>query len=170
EDEFTEKLDGIIERDFFPDLKQLRAENRALEIGADVAKPDVSDTNISASLTEFLDTYTSEDSASFKLLLHIENKNRNERRTKASGPGSGTSNQLAPGTNNGQRKRLQAWKYNPRNALMFMPDGRHAECGTSDKRIVYQNTRMPPPAEIRDDMSVMSEETDYGYSTPLING
>ncbi|ORX74319.1 hypothetical protein DL89DRAFT_280755 [Linderina pennispora] len=78
EDEFTERLDGIIERDFFPDLKQLRAENRALEIGADVAKPDVSDTKVSVSLGEFLDTYTSEDSASFKRLLQIENKSRNE--------------------------------------------------------------------------------------------
>ncbi|KAK8856196.1 nuclear protein DGCR14 [Apiospora arundinis] len=98
--------------------------------------------------------------------------------------------------------QADTWKFAPKNILMFTPDGiedsletvaQRAETTSKapPKALNYLNTRLPPPAEISDDASVVSEEpstqavrdaiagklptgyassTTAGNETPRVNG
>ncbi|KAJ1960520.1 hypothetical protein GGI12_003751 [Dipsacomyces acuminosporus] len=184
EDEFTEQLGKLIERDFYPELRQLRAENAALENGAvfiadtDEANEDAEETD--QSLDTFLNTHTSEDNASFKRLLDEENKQRDEKYQQIFGaPSSSTtsgqrlalegkgveSTKLLTRKDHSQSSGVVAsWKYTPRNALMFAPKAHVSQAGgvgdgqiSSEKRILHHNTRLPADPDIPDTASIATE-------------
>ncbi|KAJ1728937.1 hypothetical protein LPJ61_003775 [Coemansia biformis] len=152
EDSFRASVDAIVERDFFPDLPRLQAENQstpAVRTAGPAAASGVS-------LAEFLRTHVSEDSASFSRLLREENQQR----------GTGQS------STHGGPLRLQAGRQ-PRNALMFAPDGLSSVRQAAGERIVCRNTRMPEGAaaeDAEDAGSVFSDASTAGYRTPMLNG
>ncbi|KAJ2800583.1 hypothetical protein H4R21_003118 [Coemansia helicoidea] len=150
EDDFRAAVDAIVQRDFFPDLVELQAEN----LGVPVARAGAAAGAAGGpSLNEFLRTHISEDSASFSRLLTEEN----QRRSSSS-------------TTGGQLRLLGRPQL--RNALMFAPDGLSAPQRAPDGRIVHRNTRLPEDAagDPGDAESVVSDASTAGYQTPVIRG
>ncbi|KAF8245123.1 hypothetical protein K440DRAFT_655708 [Wilcoxina mikolae CBS 423.85] len=173
--------------------------------------------NTSLSLDAFQSKYTSEDNASFNVILDKQNeKRRNAYAFLWNGnhiPGFRTKAyqkrlkaQEEEKERNGDQKLIVApderpaipntWKAEPRNGLMFTPDGSPPPPEISEKErelppraVVYSNTRMPPPAPIQErpssptstaiDDSIagrprpIESESDFGFrnaETPRVNG
>lgn len=210
EEEYTEKMEKIITRDFFPDLPKLKAQNEyltALEKG-DIAKiqeiqityqptlstrsktnsvrdisvrsdtteihqnetfssrnSEIDDSSSVCSVTEkkreFLDEFlaksTSEDNASFQVIMeksavaHQKKypwlyKDENEEQKKL------IDMLTLPSADQNEERRaeLVTWAYKNKNALMYVPDG--AEFTTEEKltnanrkEITHGNTRFEAP-------------------------
>ncbi|KAK7954500.1 Splicing factor ESS-2-like protein [Apiospora saccharicola] len=77
--------------------------------------------------------------------------------------------------------QAETWKFVPKNILMFTPDGiedsletvaqrAEATSKAEPKAVNYLNTRLPPPAEISDDASVVSEEVSISAIRDAIAG
>ncbi|KAJ2355698.1 hypothetical protein GGF43_002533, partial [Coemansia sp. RSA 2618] len=156
EEEYRASIDSIIERDFFPDLQRLQAENQGKFITDFHSVATNAETK--QSLDEFLHTHTSEDNASFAKLL----KSENQRREIAYQKKYSTNRRITAGSSDTLR----------RNALMFAPDGITVTRPTDEQRkmIVHKNTRLAEPCDVDDTESVASETTTAGYRTPEING
>ncbi|KAI8323015.1 hypothetical protein GQ54DRAFT_126402 [Martensiomyces pterosporus] len=184
EDEFTTRVSRLIERDFFPTLRQLRADNQALETGsAFIANTDTADgsegSKDALSLDAFLSTHTSEDNASFKELLGEDNRRRDDRYRRAFGVAENEEGRQPKLLTHGSSSSgvVGSWKYTPRNALMFVPEalpgGSDLGQQRNEKRIVHRNTRMPEEPEISDAVSVVTDgsvASTAGYATPVIRG
>lgn len=77
--------------------------------------------------------------------------------------------------------QAETWKFAPKNVLMFTPDGIEDSLETVAQRsettskappkaLNYLNTRLPPPVEISDDASVVSEEPSISAIRDAIAG
>ncbi|KAK8065320.1 hypothetical protein PG997_012067 [Apiospora hydei] len=77
--------------------------------------------------------------------------------------------------------QAETWKFVPKNILMFTPDGiedsletvaqrAEATSKAAPKAVNYLNTRLPPPAKISDDASVVSEEPSISAIRDAIAG
>ncbi|KAJ2221062.1 hypothetical protein IW143_001977 [Coemansia sp. RSA 520] len=156
EDEFRASIDAIVERDFFPELRQLRAENQETCFD-DFLTDNVSKSETKQSLDEFLRTHTSEDNASFSKLL----KGENERRQSTYDATFNANRRLTAGTSKDTR----------RNTLMYTPNGiAPKQLAGERKQIIHRNTRLSEPVDMDDAESVFSDVTTAGYRTPEING
>ncbi|KAJ2501411.1 hypothetical protein GGH96_001934 [Coemansia sp. RSA 1972] len=156
EDEFRASIDAIVERDFFPELRQLRAENQETCFDGFLAD-NASKSETKQSLDEFLRTHTSEDNASFSKLLKAEN----QRRQSTYDAAFNANRRLTAGTS----------KDTQRNALMYMPNGiAPKQLAGERKLIIHRNTRLSEPVDMDDTESVFSDVTTAGYRTPEING
>ncbi|KAJ2521111.1 DiGeorge syndrome critical region protein 14 [Coemansia sp. RSA 1939] len=185
ESEFTFQVDRIVARDFFPDLKSLKAQGEELGLGseddvvaittADASRQDDKerlDGGRDMSLDQFLATHTSEDNASFGRLVEAESEQR--RRAHERMVGGSSSSKL---TSSSTRKGLETWKYTARNALMFTPtahvttgDGNSSSSRSGAARILAHNTRLPDDFGSGDDQSNWDIESVDGDATPMING
>ncbi|KAJ2664848.1 hypothetical protein IWW48_000462, partial [Coemansia sp. RSA 1200] len=132
ESEFTFQVDRIVARDFFPDLKRLKAQGEELGLGSEddavATTADASsqneerlDSGRDMSLDQFLSTHTSEDNASFGRLVETETEQRKRAYERMVGGNSSSKLTSSGECNNSTRKGLETWKYTARNALMFMP-------------------------------------------------
>lgn len=167
EEVYTLAVSRIIERDFFPNLLKMREQNNALEryrFTEDYSKrlpterlqdfkeqlemlPPQSmaedellkNVDLSLSLDEFQQKYTSEDNASFGEIVQVANRRHRERyhwlydtETKLI---EGKEPLLIEGT----------WGYTARNTLMYGPEGINQKLEimrSKPKAIVNANTRM----------------------------
>ncbi|KAI9500329.1 nuclear protein Es2-domain-containing protein [Coemansia spiralis] len=197
EHEFTSRVDKIVERNFFPDLKRLQAESKALLHGIPgtqvLLSDGILDSNIlfidegekvdkegdqQMSLDQFLATHTSEDNASFGRLMESENTQKRLVYNRIFGNNNdGYKEQNASAT---KEIGLETWKYTPRNTLMFVPSGIDSSKVSSEflthrdeKRILPHNTRLPLDNDQQNDDSWDLESTASISSyaaTPAING
>ncbi|KAJ2517565.1 hypothetical protein GGI11_003119 [Coemansia sp. RSA 2049] len=183
ESEFAFHVDRIVARDFFPDLKRLKAQGEGLGLGSEDDAVAITTTDASRqddkerldggrdmSLDQFLATHTSEDNASFSKLVEAETEKR--RRAHERMVGGSSSSKL---TSSSTGKGLETWKYTARNALMFTPtahvttgDGSSSRSGAA--RILAHNTRLPEDFGGGDDQSNWDIESVDGDATPMING
>ncbi|KAJ2159681.1 hypothetical protein GGF46_002853 [Coemansia sp. RSA 552] len=150
EDDFRARVDAIVGRDFFPDLRLPQQEGHMISTGAPVADAG----GPSVSLDEFLRTHTSEDNASFSTLLRRENQMRRDQQAQRCAPAAQNRIAMAGG----------------RNALMFAPDGVRPAAAADERRILHCNTRMPAGGQDDSDDDTVSVATTAGYMTPEING
>ncbi|KAK8058340.1 nuclear protein DGCR14 [Apiospora phragmitis] len=168
-------------------------------------KPEV-DTNMS--LGTFQSKYTSEDNESFYKLLDRQNAKRVEKyawmwtagnklpskmqiaqkqiemklaETRGLTDDGHKRDRLAIKDRDERPAQTDTWKFEPKNILMFTPDGiedsletvaqrAEATSKTAPKAVNYLNTRLPPPAEISDDASVVSEEPSISAIRDAIAG
>ncbi|OLL21630.1 Protein DGCR14 [Neolecta irregularis DAH-3] len=147
EDEYIEALSKIIERDFFPQLAELRAYNEYMDALqsknavwiessarrlANPEQPKEKDTekyDMSKRLDTFQAMYTSEDNASFIGLLDHTNEQRRKarqwawegNRIKNNSRTKDNHNQIACIDN--RPASVQSWNHNPMNSLMYFPEG-----------------------------------------------
>lgn len=130
EEEFSERLNEIIRRDFFPRLERLRQQNRLLDTIHDPAQlprvlAELRDEEAAArgvdaaslpSLDEYLARYISEDDASFEVVLDRCNRARRDAQPWfRDGPLAITDGRERFGGPKG-------WAFRHKNALMFPPD------------------------------------------------
>ncbi|EPZ35995.1 ENTH-domain-containing protein [Rozella allomycis CSF55] len=184
EEEYTEAIASIIQRDFFPDLQKLKSQVSYLEAieNSDLVKAqqeavkiqqnDFTDTNKTRNmrLDAFLSRYTSEDNASFGDILEKINEERRrinpwafkdiEEKKLIAGP--------APGL-------LEYWPSKGKNSLMFSPTGNDSYKDIKDdlaKKISYENTRIPdvgkPEAKNETDTSLAVLEGQEGNVNEII--
>jgi hypothetical protein len=181
--------------------------------------------DINMSLAKFQETYTSEDNESFYKLVDKQNQKKADKygwlwrgnklpskqmikqkevedRLRESGrlvdDGFAKKDRLAIKDSDDRPARPDSWNADPRNGLMFSPDG--LEDGTvtvaqraedasrmAPKSIVYENTRMPQPhvpqrplsptmSSVRDAVAGRPRQHDLdssavgGGETPRVNG
>ncbi|MBE3050006.1 hypothetical protein IMZ48_47395, partial [Candidatus Bathyarchaeota archaeon] len=180
-------------------------------VGSTIAeqRPEI-DTNVR--LNKFQSTYTTEDNESFYKLVDKQNQKRADKNGWVWNENKLPSKQMLKqreindrllaegkkeiGDSDDRPARPDHWKSNPKNALMFGPDGVEDEYGNplkraeeaSKKRVIYRNTRAPqavipqrPPSPtlsaIRDAVNGEVREifkTDSvlagGDETPQVNG
>ncbi|KAK8035351.1 nuclear protein Es2 [Apiospora rasikravindrae] len=88
---------------------------------------------------------------------------------------------LAIKDNDDRPAQAETWKFAPKNILMFTPDGiedsletvaqrAEATSKAAPKAVNYLNTRLPPPTEVSDDASVVSEEPSISAIRDAIAG
>lgn len=172
-------------------------------------KPEI-DTNVT--LGKFQSTYTSEDNESFYKLVDKQNQKRAEKNSWVWNENKLPSKQMLKqreindrlltegkeelGGSDTRPARPDAWNANPKNSLMFGPDGVDDEYQNPAQRtedatkrtVVYQNTRAPqlvvPPRPSSPTMSAIRDavngevreifKTDSvltgGDETPQVNG
>lgn len=149
-------MTDIIQRDFFPDVKKLRSQIEPIDsnengddlgpIEEDVAHED----RTTLCLDQFLNTYESEDDASFKEMLEKSSEIHQQKYAWLHAKGQEYA-KLASAEKNAitgevhRRAGLDSWTYTAKNALMYIPDGveNSAVQGTSRRReVVHSNTRL----------------------------
>ncbi|KAJ1770796.1 hypothetical protein IW140_002480 [Coemansia sp. RSA 1813] len=185
ESDFTSRVDRIIERDFFPDLKRLQAQSKELDltetdnIFSESNDQDNARQDKDVSLDQFLATHTSEDNASFGRLLESENARRKHVYERVVGNSNDRKLVASVGTKNGSHTKggLETWKYTARNALMFVP-GTHET--TDERRVIHSGPRiLAHNTRISEDMGVADDHSDWDAEsaisinssvTPVING
>ena len=137
EEDWMAAMEGIIERDFFPDIRVLK-EQMELNAGEMHAHGDISDDNVpKMTLDEFLSKYTSEDNASFREILDKSHARQREKMAYLLHPPNPSAPHLLGSYQNNDSKssqervtdgfgttgqgddKLISWKYSPMNALMF---------------------------------------------------
>lgn len=152
-------MTDIIRRDFFPDVKKLEAQtephNSSVENIADFEEGSKDETTLC--LDQFLNTYESEDDASFKEMVIKSNEVQHQKHAwlhekeieyaKLAPEGklavTGSTEELH------RKAGLDSWTYTAKNSLMYVPDGVENSTletvqGASRKReIVHSNTRLP---------------------------
>jgi protein DGCR14 len=173
EEEYSDKLHDIIQRDFFPDLERLRDEvayKEAAEEGDFDKMTDLAvkrmkqqqepnkDKSGTESLDHFLVKYTGEDHASFERIAKAEKEQKLQRHkwlyNKESGKlllqKSSEKKLLTGATSKSSNDGLiEFWPHKPLNALMFHPNSAPQAKRSTDivkqtsKGIVYSNTRVP---------------------------
>ena len=140
EEKYEEALDTIIERDFFPDLKELKEENSLLFLGlansCDEGITDKLSPRENESLDEYLARVISEDDASFAELLQ---KDRERIREKCRQFFLGQikhdiSDQI-------EFKKPKNFALEGQNSLMYVPDGLEQDSITRPN-IRHGNTRI----------------------------
>ncbi|KAJ1796402.1 hypothetical protein LPJ75_007245 [Coemansia sp. RSA 2598] len=174
EEEYKEALSQIIQRDFFPDLPRLQAENQVYggEASNTPTAPVQKERFFSPTgaekmtLSGFLSTHTTEDNASFQGILDAENAGRPQRQKSTCRP---------PGN-------LSSASLLRTNPLLLMPEDSSKHLGTERStrtggRIVYENTRFGENnggsgfAHDRGEIDTDSEDSESAEaSTPVING
>jgi protein DGCR14 len=137
EEDWMAAMEGIIERDFFPDIRVLR-EQMELNAGQMHGRGDLPDRNVpKMTLDEFLLKHTSEDNASFREILDKSHARQKEKMAYLLNPPNPSAPHLLGSVQNNDSKSSQArvtdgfgttgqgddklisWKYSPMNALMF---------------------------------------------------
>ena len=123
-----------------------------------------SEIDINVSLGKFQSTYTTEDNESFYKLVDKQNQKRAEKNSWVWNENKLPSKQMLKqreindrllkegkeelGDSDTRPARPDSWKANPKNALMFGPDGvddEYPKPPDNAKKVVYQNTRAPQP-------------------------
>lgn len=163
EEEYTSALEGIIERDFFPELAKLRKDND----GFDYLEPQTEQGKnaLELSLSEFQVTYTSADNASFQDILNAENLRRRQRNKWAWDEGNKLrTRRIVPFLESGGEVSLMEIGYgglskekpkdivdtrmeNPLNTLMYDPELVRSikdDAEPTIPKIVHTNTRFQP--------------------------
>ncbi|CAI4211318.1 unnamed protein product [Parascedosporium putredinis] len=132
-------------------------------------RPPVPDVNTNVTLGKFQSTYTSEDNESFYKLLDKQNQKQADKNGWIWNENKLPSKQMLKQREINDRlltegkeeirnsdnrpARPDSWKLEPRNSLMFIPEGvddnyqtptARAEAASA-KRLVYENTRAPHP-------------------------
>ena len=140
EEKYEEALDTIIERDFFPDLKELKEENSllfpGLTNGCDETVEDELIPRENESLDEYLARVISEDDASFAELLQKDRELIRER-CKQFFLGQikqETSDQI-------EFKKPKNFALEGQNSLMYVPEGLEQD-GIIKPSIRHENTRI----------------------------
>ena len=139
EEDWMAAMEGIIERDYFPDIRVLR-EQMELNAGEMHGRGDLSGRNVpKMTLDEFLLKHTSEDNASFREILDKSHARQREKMAYLLNPPNPSAPRLLGavensnddskssqarvtdgfGTTGQGDDRLISWKYSPMNALMF---------------------------------------------------
>ncbi|KAH9634876.1 hypothetical protein HF086_004566 [Spodoptera exigua] len=159
EDVYVEGIAKIIQRDFFPDLEKLKAQNEFLEAteNKDYARLRELTRKYSGQRppTEpysYLASHTSEDNASYDRVISLENK---KRATKLATQlqAEVTSSALADAAlalpsieqQADQTERpheLDTWRYKAKNYIMYVPDGAESQRPPPKPELVHQNTRL----------------------------
>ncbi|KAH6658781.1 nuclear protein Es2-domain-containing protein [Verticillium dahliae] len=132
------------------------------------------DTNMS--LASFQAKYTSEDNESFYKLLDKQNQKKAENLVD-----DGFKRDRLAIKDKRQAWPPDSWNANPRNGLMFEPEGvddeyespaqkAQAESRMAPKSINYSNTRVPEPAAIKRPASPTLTPHGGGSETPRVNG
>jgi protein DGCR14 len=201
EDKWMDSMEKIIKRDFFPDIDVMTSQIRLIEAIQskdpqliEMAQRKVAQTqsNVIISgerkvpLDEFLSKYTSEDNASFEVILQKMKDTHRETWRKyfheSKSRGSGTDVKLL--TNGSvEMKLIGESKPINKNALFYPPEsGSQRETVVSNlpsKKIVYENIKYVEPkmetnfAKKKDDLwtqDVLHDEIVEGSETPIING
>ncbi len=164
EDDWIAAMEGIIERDFFPDLKSLRERVEGLErdtpgellsfrqreagsweptpYGLDSTERETSETAPKLTLDQFLSRYTSEDNASFRDILNRSNAVRREKFKHLWQPPNPCTQKKAAehltdgyGTTGQGEDTMIGWKYKPVNMLMYD--------GSSRNSLPYSSSEKP---------------------------
>ena len=147
EEDYVEKLEAIIERNYYPELPQLRA-----DLGIE-NKATTDPSTLPKTIGKFLNKFTSEDNESFEQLVEAD-----KRRDRINNPwlykderaiSEGSHEQLAlPSISNQaviesstEVKEAIAWPYKNKNSLMYYPEGleQQAQAGPS---VALENTRV----------------------------
>ncbi|KAI6659304.1 DGCR14-like protein [Oopsacas minuta] len=140
EEKYEEALDTIIERDFFPDLKKFKDENRLLypEFASsfDTNTRDKLSPRDGESLDEYLARIISEDDASFAELLQ---KDRERIREKCKEFFLGQIEHESPGQI--EFKRPRDFTIGGKNSLMYVPEGIEQD-SSARPNIRHENTRI----------------------------
>eukprot|EP00002_Diphylleia_rotans_P013280 TRINITY_DN2594_c0_g1_i2.p1 TRINITY_DN2594_c0_g1~~TRINITY_DN2594_c0_g1_i2.p1 ORF type:complete len:457 (-),score=110.67 TRINITY_DN2594_c0_g1_i2:171-1541(-) len=131
---------------------------------------DASSANVNTdlSLDQFLMKYTSEDDASFEVILEKQNE---AKRLKHAWMYDKTGIQplLIEGSKDERPHLIESWQYNPKNMLMYYPDGEKPDIASlPPKREINHNaTRVfkVPGAPVRPGQSVASTPSS-GSETP----
>ncbi|KAJ1864448.1 hypothetical protein H4R99_003792 [Coemansia sp. RSA 1722] len=158
EDEFKDTLSQIIQRDFFPSLPQLQndphvyeAENRINNDRTVVSLPNMT-------LNGFLSTHTTEDNASFRVILDTENAQRKRKNMTYQDTNNQTSRSM----------RSSAQLLVPEDSSKPLMSERSTNTGG---RIVYENTRFSERSKLAYDQEEFDTDSESGdVSTPEING
>lgn len=177
EELFVTKLDRIVERDYFPDLKKLKTDHQQFEL-------DQTDDQIDANLSlgQFLSKYTSEDNASFNEVIEATNKRHRDKYPwfylnedeiqKQIESALDLSIEGAPN----KTENLITWPYRNMNSIMFNPDGHQLtvkeqiEANSQNKQeIVIENTRFRKPPFRRLVRRLNTGQTDTSTSTDTTN-
>ena len=149
-------MTDIIRRDFFPDVKShIESCDSSGESTAEGSNAEAA-----LSLDQFLNTYESEDDASFKEMVSRSDEIHHQRHAwlheKEKEYGKLASGEKLSLTGSSEstdelhrRAGLDSWTYTAKNTLMYIPDGVEnsvveAVQGAGRRReIVYSNTRLP---------------------------
>eukprot|EP01137_Pigoraptor_chileana_P005427 Opistho-2@48483 len=148
EDEFVNRMERIIERDFFPDLPKLRAQ-RETELFLDTRDPAPQQHCEDGSLDTFLYSNTSEDNESFNKIMD-KTRERHRRRYAWVFDSETKQLQLAAQPASEVSRRAGApdpWGYRVHNLLMYYPEGTSpSTIGVREgegRSVSHVNTRVP---------------------------
>lgn len=162
EEDWVTALEGIIERDFFPELASLKDKVEWMEAlrNEDVQKlqaaqlrtghsSELLDATPPLSLDEFLRSHDSEDNARFKMLLEQANKKRKERArhllplSSQTPSHDGRAKTDGFGTSGQPTDTLISWRHKPINMLMY--DGSTKESLPLSKKELNNRALLPGP-------------------------
>ncbi|KAI9264426.1 nuclear protein Es2-domain-containing protein [Sporodiniella umbellata] len=190
EDTYTEAISFIIQRDFFPKLAKMKAQQSFILAEQSGSFSDLQEAknvsvnfyfeqnpelenrvNLNLSLDQFQSLYTSEDNSSFTEILEKANLKAKEKNKWFFDK---ESNQLKI---EGETVKLVegplGWKYKAKNALMYYPGGeseswvKENEARGQPKAISYGNTDMPNfPNEGSVSQAPSDAEASRGNFTP----
>lgn len=129
EDEYLAEMSKIIQRDFYPQLHQLK----------DAVLGDTPSLAPSIHLDDFQNSYTSEDNASFKRVLAAENERNRSRYARLYAGEKGAADhkrRCLEGGNGLDPKYIGEWEFRARNALMYGPE----QCPLTKREIERANS------------------------------
>lgn len=190
EDAYLDGIRDIVERQYFPDLPQVRKELEFLEaeevgdipkmriLEAEMKQPEVPETLASnyKSLDKFLNHYTSEDNRAFEDIMDQQNAHARAKISALYNPESAL--RLTQGeqqTVEGQQKLLE-WREQKQNSLMYIPQSVLPSTDQGmpvvPKVIQAQNTRFAVPAKPAKRMLVDRgiDSSSSAPATPSVKG
>lgn len=147
EEDYVEKLEAIIERNYFPELPQLRA-----DLGVE-SKPLPDASTLPKTIGKFLSKFTSEDNESFEQLVEANDvKHRSQNPWLYKDERSlceGSKQQLALPSiekqaaieSSNKSSTTIAWPYKNKNSLMYYPEGAKQQLKPGSS-VALENTRL----------------------------